>query len=325
MKTEKITHTNEETEYRYYDKSGDASLTVCHVFDGVDIIFNSVHMNVCDLAAETSGRLLEIHHCREGRLEHQHGDELVYMTPGDLAISRRRESEDICRFPLRHYHGITIVINEDTAPKCFSCLLKDVNVQPTKVADKLCGDNGCFVIRSQEYIEHLFSELYSVPVKNRKAYYKVKILELLLVLSWTDPDDTLERPPGHGQAMEHDDGPFVFTAKFVDAHRSSPFLSAPLYRIQLPIPAQIKPASGQTSNGHSTQCSGMASVSIHFFVFQASQCSVPEIIMRSFILERNSQSRPKKSPRLINIISTYAVQKRFQKPFTPAKYALKTA
>ena len=189
MKTEKITHTNEETEYRYYDKSGDASLTVCHVFDGVDISFNSVHMNVCDLAVETSGRLIEIHHCREGRLEHQHGDELVYMMPGDLAISRRRESEDICRFPLRHYHGITIVINEDTAPKCFSCLLKDVNVQPTKVADKLCGDNGCFVIRSQEYIEHLFSELYSVPVKYKKTYYKVKILELLLVLSWTDPDD----------------------------------------------------------------------------------------------------------------------------------------
>lgn len=180
---------SEETEYRYYDKSGDASLTVCNVFDGVDIIFNSVHMNICDLAAETNGRLIEIHHCREGRLEHQCGDELLYLMPGDLSISRRKGQEDICRFPLRHYHGITIVINEDTAPKCFSCLLKDVNVQPTKVADKLCGENGCFVIRNGDYIEHLFSELYSVPVTHKKAYYKVKILELLLVLSWTDPDD----------------------------------------------------------------------------------------------------------------------------------------
>lgn len=189
MRTEKIAHTNDEIEYRYYDKSGDASLSVCHVFEGVDIIFNSVHMNICDLAAETSGRLIEIHHCREGRMEHQHGDDLVYMMPGDLSISRRHESEDICRFPLRHYHGITIVINEDTAPKCFSCFLKEVSIQPTKVADKLCGEDGCFVIRSQEYIEHLFSELYSVPVTHKKAYYKVKILELLLVLSWTDPKD----------------------------------------------------------------------------------------------------------------------------------------
>ncbi len=189
MRTEKISHLSEETEYRYYDDSGDADLTVCHVFEGVDIIFNSVHMNVCDLAAETNGRLIEIHHCREGRLEHQHRNELIYMMPGDLSISRRREAEDICHFPLRHYHGITIVINEDTAPKCFSCLMKDVNVRPTKIADKLCGEDGCFVIRSEEYIEHLFSELYSVPVKYKKAYYKVKILELFLVLSWIDPED----------------------------------------------------------------------------------------------------------------------------------------
>lgn len=187
MKTEKIQHTDEETEYRFYDRSGDASLAVCNVFEGVDIIFNSVHMNFCDLAAETEGRLIEIHHCREGRLEHQYGDELVYLMSGDLSISRRHEKEDICRFPLRHYHGITIVINEDTAPKCFSCLLKDVNVQPTKVADRLCGEDGCFVIRNEDYIEHLFSELYSVPVTHKKAYYKVKILELLLVLSWINP------------------------------------------------------------------------------------------------------------------------------------------
>lgn len=189
MKTEKIKHNNEEKEYKYYDQSGDALLSVCNVFEGVDIIFNSVHMNFCDLAAGTDGRLIEIHHCREGRLEHQYGNELLYLMPGDLSISRRNESEDVCHFPLRHYHGITIVINEDTAPKCFSCFLKDVNIQPTKVADKLCGKDGCFVIRNEAYIEHLFSELYSVPVTHKKAYYKIKILELLLVLSWTDPKD----------------------------------------------------------------------------------------------------------------------------------------
>lgn len=55
MRSEKINHSSDETAYRHYDDSGDAELTVCHVFEGVDIIFNSVHMDVCDLAAETSG------------------------------------------------------------------------------------------------------------------------------------------------------------------------------------------------------------------------------------------------------------------------------
>lgn len=68
MKTEIIKQTNEETEYRYCDQSGDAALSVCHVFDGVDIIYNSVHMTECDLGAGISGNLIEIHHCREGRL-----------------------------------------------------------------------------------------------------------------------------------------------------------------------------------------------------------------------------------------------------------------
>lgn len=187
MKLEKLHHTDEETEYRFYDQSGDACLEICKVFNGVEVICNSVHLNFCNLAPESTGNLIEIHHCCKGRLEYQHGDELVYLMPGDFSISRRREKENICFFPLRHYHGITIIINEDTAPECFSCFLKDVNVQPVKVADKLCGKNGCFIIRNQSYIEHIFSELYSVPATHKKGFYKIKILELLFVLSWIDP------------------------------------------------------------------------------------------------------------------------------------------
>ena len=193
MKKETETISDTEIEYRYCDESGDASLSLCHVFDGVDIIYNAVHMKACDLGANISGNLIEIYHCREGRFEHEYGDELVYLMPGDLCMSRRKEASDICRFPLRHYHGITIVINEDTAPKCFSCLMKDVNVEPSKIADKLCGEDGCFLVRNQSYVEHIFSELYSVPEHCKKGFFKIKILELMFVLSWIDPAVKQER------------------------------------------------------------------------------------------------------------------------------------
>lgn len=193
MKTEIIKHTNEKAEYRYCDQSGDATLSVCHVFDGVDIIYNSVHMRECDLGAEISGNLIEIHHCREGRLEHEYGDELVYLMPGDLSVSRRKEPRDICRFPLRHYHGITVIINEDTAPMCFSCLMEDINIEPSKIADRLCGRDGCFLVRNQDYAEHIFHELYTVPEHCKKGFFKIKILELLFVLSWIDPSGKPER------------------------------------------------------------------------------------------------------------------------------------
>lgn len=75
----------------------------------------------------------------------------------------------------------------NTAPECLSCFLEDVNVRPKELAKRLCGKEDCFIIRSQEYIEHIFSELYLVPESCKKGYFKVKILELLLVLGSIDP------------------------------------------------------------------------------------------------------------------------------------------
>lgn len=146
-------------------------------------------MRKCDLGAGISGNLIEIHHCREGRLEHEYGDELVYLMPGDLSVSRRKEPRDICRFPLRHYHGITVIINEDAAPMCFSCLMEDINIEPSKIADRLCGEDGCFLVRNQDYAEHIFHELYTVPEHCKKGFFKIKILELLFVLSWIEPSE----------------------------------------------------------------------------------------------------------------------------------------
>lgn len=192
MEKQKIIRSG-EIEYRCSDESGDASLLVYHVFDGVDIIYNSVHMMECDLGADISGNLIEIHHCREGRFEHEYGGGLVYLLPGDLSVSRRNVPQDICQFPMRHYHGITIIINEDIAPKCFSCLMKDVNLEPSKIADKLCGADNCFLVRKQDYVEHIFSELYSVPDHCRTGFFKIKILELMFVLSWLDPSAEQEK------------------------------------------------------------------------------------------------------------------------------------
>ena len=122
-------------------------------------------------------------------MEQQLKNEFFYLMPGDLSISMRSKKAEEYRFPLHHYHGISIIINTHTSPKCFSCFLKDVNVKPEQVAKRLCGDGKSFVIRSQNYIEHIFSELYTVPESYKKGYYKIKILELLLVLSGIDPNE----------------------------------------------------------------------------------------------------------------------------------------
>lgn len=89
-------------------------------------------------------------------------------------------------FPLRHYHGITIRIDLAETPRCLSCLLDDVTVQPQAIAKKFCGENGGFIARENPSFEHIFSELYSVPAEIQKGYFKIKVMELLLFLSALD-------------------------------------------------------------------------------------------------------------------------------------------
>ena len=53
---------------------------------------------------------------------------------------------------------------------------------------KLDNNGRGYITRSNESIEHIFSELYSVPGEIKKGYLKVKILELLLFLSAMEPE-----------------------------------------------------------------------------------------------------------------------------------------
>ena len=126
---------------------------------------------------------MRISHCREGRLEQPMGNEYYFLAPGDLAISRSGAFDAAACFPTGHYHGITVTIDPARAPECLSCLLSDVNVRPAALMEKFCADGGYFAARSSASVEHIFSELYSVPEEIRKGYFKVKILELLLFLS----------------------------------------------------------------------------------------------------------------------------------------------
>lgn len=162
---------------------GEAVVTAYPVFPGIEIAYCDIHAHECRLEHTLGISLMRISHCREGRLEQQLGNEYYFLAPGDLAVSRSDASDEAARFPTGHYHGITVTIDPAQAPECLSCLLSDVNVRPAALMEKFCANGGYFAARSSASVEHIFSELYSVPEEIRKGYFKVKVLELLLFLS----------------------------------------------------------------------------------------------------------------------------------------------
>ena len=173
--------------YKFRNGRGDAVITSYNVFPGIELAFYSVHMDSFFWGEGENGDFMEICHCRKGRMEQERENGSVYIRPGDLSVITRGQRSCRYSFPLCHYHGISINIDTNAAPECLSCFLEDVNVRPKELAGRLCGKENCFVIRSQDYIEHIFSELYRMPESCRKGYFKVKILELLLVLGSIDP------------------------------------------------------------------------------------------------------------------------------------------
>lgn len=214
------------TIYTFQDEWGDTEMRVFPLFSGIKLICHAVHTHRSYLGTGKRGNVIEIHHCREGRMECPIAGDYYYLMPGDLAVDVLKRSKKEFAFPLGHYHGITISINVDIAPKCFSCFLKDVQVQPAKVARRLCGEKDCFVIRSEAYIEHLFSEMYQVPCENKKGYYKIKVLELLLVLSGIDPgQNRLSTYTLSGSQVELAKAAAGYISQHMDEHITIPMLS----------------------------------------------------------------------------------------------------
>ncbi len=178
-----LSREGERTVFCPAEADGKATMTAYGVFPGVELVYNDVHASRYALRTEGTAVLMEINHCREGRIECHYGDDFYFLAPGDMSVSRRTASRGPASFPTGHYHGITVTVDLKRAPDCFSCFLQDVTVRPAALMEKFCTETAYFSARSSARVEHVFSELYHVPAEIQKGYFKVKIMELLLFLS----------------------------------------------------------------------------------------------------------------------------------------------
>ena len=167
--------------YRSQDSTGDCEVTVYPVFSGIELVYYDVHMQSCDIDLAKGREMLIITHCQEGRIEFEYKNgEYLYLASGDLSIQKNTENIRHRYCPLSHYHGVSVAIDMNRVPRCFSCILDDVFVSPEELEMKFCSEKPYSIMRENISIEHIFSELYSVPENIRKGYHKVKVLELLL-------------------------------------------------------------------------------------------------------------------------------------------------
>lgn len=174
---------------RIDDKSGEGFMTAYALCDGIQIIYNDFHMKHCNSNYHPStSNFMCLDHCREGRLE-QHNDDLYYyFEAGDFRIDNRKKHSGNFEMPLAHYHGITIAIDIDEAEKALAPELKMFEIDLRKIYKKFCEEQSGIpcIVRQNQTVEHIFSELYNLPADIKQSYQKIKVLELLLFLTVLD-------------------------------------------------------------------------------------------------------------------------------------------
>ena len=182
------------TVYKMDCTDGLGLMTVYQVYPGIQLIYNDFEATSYDWKGNLDKDILEINHCREGR----EGSILLsgsclYLGEGDLSIHTMDNCSPKMSFPLKHYRGISVVINLKIVTENPPEILSESGIDILDFKEKFCAEGNCFVMRAKDEIEHIFSELYSVPDCLQKPYFKIKVQELLLFLCMVDVSKEKQR------------------------------------------------------------------------------------------------------------------------------------
>lgn len=186
--------------YELKNAGAPGRITSYQVFPGIRLTYNDFYTDKCPdhlIPDQDITDILEINHCREGRFECEFANGMyAYLSEGDLAVNPVMNNRIThAAFPLEHYRGVSIWIELEVAAHMISTVLKDISIDLYGLRTKLCAGERCLILRAQESIQHIFSELYTVPASIKYGYFKLKVLELLLFLSALDVSEQWEERP----------------------------------------------------------------------------------------------------------------------------------
>lgn len=165
------------------NESGVGNITVYQVFPGIEFIYNDMHMEYCNKKQDTRSGVIEINYCREGRCECDFGKQsYCYMSAGDLSVCSLERKPHTSVFPTSHYHGITVTIDFVGITEEMKRILCLFSVDIMRIFEFAEKQDFC-IARTNEAVRHIFSELYTVQEHIEQGYIKIKMIELLLMLT----------------------------------------------------------------------------------------------------------------------------------------------
>ena len=157
------------------------------VFDGIDLMFLDVKQETIQFYAKSHTKTFAINHCEEGRIECKFtSGDYLYMGPGDMSLGWHihADYQDENYFPTKLFKGIVLLVDVEKAQPVLDALVAEARIDLTQLANRFCehSDFG-MMMEETESVRQIFSSLYNVPDQIKGHYFKLKVIEIFLLLS----------------------------------------------------------------------------------------------------------------------------------------------
>ena len=157
------------------------------VFDGIDLMFLDVKQETIQFYAKSHTKTFAINHCEEGRIECKFtSGDYLYMGPGDMSIGwhTHADYQHENYFPTKLFKGIVLLVDVEKAQPVLDALVTEARIDLTQLANRFCehSDFG-MMMEETESVRQIFSSLYNVPDQIKGHYFKLKVIEIFLLLS----------------------------------------------------------------------------------------------------------------------------------------------
>ena len=155
------------------------------LYEGITLAFMSLTGNKHTDTHEPLRNILEINYCHKGRIgwKMSNGNS-VYLGEHDFSLHTMEYcSNSTITLPNEYYEGISIYIDLNTLSEEPPELLKNTGITGNSILDKFCKDGNFSAFIGNEETDAIFSSFYHQPKEFQLAYWRIKVIELLLYLS----------------------------------------------------------------------------------------------------------------------------------------------
>lgn len=159
------------------------------VFPGIEVSLHQYQADRVQFCHKAKDSVLEINHCRAGRMGWNMRGAAVYLGPGDLCLhSLGCCADSEMTLPLGWYEGIAVTADLQILARECPALLREAGFAPQALYEKFCAPGKPLGIPSNHEIQGIFAPLYGLKPPMQTPYYKLKALELLLYLQQMEPE-----------------------------------------------------------------------------------------------------------------------------------------